>query len=304
MFVPQVLGVGYGHVSDALNGKMTLQLMALLVLLKLLAVTTSYASGNAGGIFGPSLFIGAMLGGAVGSVAHLLLPGHTATQGAYALVGMGAAFAGIVRAPMTSVMMIFEVTRDYAIIVPLMISNLVSFFLSARLQRQPIYEALAHQDGLHLPTAATRQHLGGRQVLHAMRPPGETLSARLAVREALDLARSGAFRSWPVTDEQGVLGVVDLGALEQAVAEGAGAKPLGELFDSQTFPHVHADQALHLALERMGAAGLDLLPVVSRSNVRELRGVVALRDVLAAYGFGEGPPRRPGELSEAPKQDR
>ncbi len=98
-FVPQVLGVGYGYVGDALNGSMALKLMALLVVLKLITVTTSYASGNAGGIFGPALFIGAMLGGAFGTVAHHLLPGYTATPGAYALVGMGAVFAGIVRAP-------------------------------------------------------------------------------------------------------------------------------------------------------------------------------------------------------------
>jgi CIC family chloride channel protein len=102
---------------------MTLKLMALLVVLKLITVTTGYPSGNAGGIFGPALFIGAMLGGSVGTVAHHFFPVYTATPGAHALVGMGAAFAGIVRAPMTSVLMIFEMTQDYAVIVPLMIAN-------------------------------------------------------------------------------------------------------------------------------------------------------------------------------------
>jgi CIC family chloride channel protein len=142
-FVPQVLGVGYGFVGDALNGNMAFNLMLLLVVLKLLTVTTSYASGNAGGMFGPALFIGAMLGGTVGTAAHHLFPAYTATPGAYALVGMGAVFAGIVRAPMTSVLMIFEMTQDYAVIVPLMIANLVSLFISSRLQHEPIYEALA-----------------------------------------------------------------------------------------------------------------------------------------------------------------
>jgi CIC family chloride channel protein len=123
-FVPQVLGVGYTYVGNALNGTMALRLLLLLVVLKLVGVTVSYASGNAGGIFGPALFLGAMLGGAIGTVAHHLLPGYTASPGAYALVGMGALFAGIVRAPMTSVLMIFEMTRDYAVIVPLMIANL------------------------------------------------------------------------------------------------------------------------------------------------------------------------------------
>jgi chloride channel protein, CIC family len=116
----------------------------------------SYAAGNAGGIFGPSLFLGAMLGGSLGTFAHHLFPAYTATPGAYALVGMGAVFAGIMRAPMTSVLMIFEMTQEYAGIVPLMISNLVSLFLASRLQRKPIYEELASQAG------RTRSRAGGR----------------------------------------------------------------------------------------------------------------------------------------------
>jgi H+/Cl- antiporter ClcA len=104
--------------------------MVLLAVLKLVATALCYGSGNAGGIFGPSLFIGAMIGGAVGSVAHALFPAYTADPGAYALVGMGTAFAGIVWTPLTSVIMIFELTRDYTIIVPLMISNLIAFFIS------------------------------------------------------------------------------------------------------------------------------------------------------------------------------
>ena len=285
-FVPQVLGVGYGYVGEALNGRMALQLMVLLVVLKLLAVTTSYGSGNAGGIFGPSLFIGAMLGGTVGSIAHQLMPGYTATPGAYALVGMGTAFAGIVRAPMTSVLMIFETTRDYAVIVPLMISNLVSFFISTRLQRQPIYEALALQDGIHLPSAETRQRHGKRQVIQAMHAATEVLSAQMTVREAFEQAHSSQFRAWPVTDRRGVVGVISLATLERELAESAAAKQLGELVDARAFPHVHTDQSLDLVLERMGTARLELLPVVSRADVHKLEGIVTLRDVLGSYGVG------------------
>lgn len=151
---PGVLGVGYDLVSSAINGQMALQMMALLLILKIVATTTCYGSGNAGGVFGPSLFIGAMLGGVVGQLAHSLLPDYTGNAGAYALVGMGAAFAGIVRTPMTSVIMIFEVTRDYTIIVPLMIANLCSFLLAQRLQKLPLYEALSRQDGIVMPSAA------------------------------------------------------------------------------------------------------------------------------------------------------
>ena len=193
-FVPQVMGVGYGYVGVALDGNMTLWLMALLVVLKLLTVTTSYASGNAGGIFGPALFIGAMLGGSLGTVVHHFFPAHTATPGAYALVGMGAAFAGIVRAPMTSVLMIFEMTQDYAVIVPLMIANLVSLFISSRFQKQPLYQALAVQDGVHLPSAESRQRRVDRQVVRVMRAANATLSADDTVREALEQVRSSGFR--------------------------------------------------------------------------------------------------------------
>jgi hypothetical protein len=153
---PQVMGVGYEYVDQALNGGLVLKTMVLLCVLKLLATTVSYSSGNAGGIFAPSLYIGAMAGGAVGTVVHQLAPLHTADAGAYALVGMGTLFAGIIRAPMTSVFMIFEITQDYQILVPLMVANLLSFLISRRFQPVPVYHALLQQDHVHLPSPATR----------------------------------------------------------------------------------------------------------------------------------------------------
>jgi CIC family chloride channel protein len=285
-FMPQLLGVGYKHVGEALNGNMALKLMILLLVLKFFAVVASYASGNAGGIFGPSLFLGAMLGGIVGNVANHFLPNYVGTPGAYALVGMGTAFAGIVRAPMTSVVMIFEITRDYAVIVPLMISNLVSFFISSRFQKQPIYEVLAQQDGIHLPRAETRQQEGQRQVAQAMRSATEILNAEMTVQQALEKSKSSAFHTWPVCDERGVIGVVRLQDLKREANDGLAGKRLVEIVDENEFPHVHADHSLHVALDRMGARQLDLLPVVSRANVHQLEGVVTLPDVLACYGVG------------------
>jgi CIC family chloride channel protein len=282
-FVPQVLGVGYGFVGDALNDNMAVRLMLLLLVLKLIAVTTSYASGNAGGIFGPSLFLGAMLGGAVGTAAHHLFPASTALPGAYALVGMGAVFAGVVRAPMTSVLIIFEMTQDYAVIVPLMIANLVSLFVASLLQHEPIYEALAVQDGIHLPTAKTRQRLGQRQVASIMRAPSQLLPAELTLAEALERVSASEFKTWPVADRRGVIGVIDLSRLDSVQADGA-EKKLGELVDGLIFPHIHADQGLDLALERMGANQIEILPVVNRADVHKLEGIVTLRDVLEAYG--------------------
>lgn len=282
-FVPQVLGVGYGFVGDALNGNMTLKLMLILVVLKLFAITTSYASGNAGGIFGPALFLGAMLGGSLGTIVHHFWPAYTATSGAYALVGMGAAFAGIVRAPMTSVLMIFEMTQDYAVIVPLMIANLVSLFISSLLHKEPIYEALAVQDGIHLPSAEARQRRAEHQVMRIMRMAVQSLPAELTLREAVERVRSNEVRTWLVTDERGIIGVVSRAELERQLNEDADKK-LTDLVGTLDFPHVHSDQGLDLALERMGANHLEILPVVSRADIHKLEGIVTLRDVLDAYG--------------------
>jgi len=247
-------------------------------------VTVSYASGNAGGIFGPALFLGAMLGGTIGSVAHHFLPASTALPGAYALVGMGALFAGIVRAPMTSVLMIFEMTHDYAVIVPLMIANLASLFISSRLQKQPIYEALAHQDGIHLPDSKSRSGFGQRKVFQAMRNATESLTAQSSVQQAIQLIAASQFRAWPLMDEGNVVGVLSRTKLTNAVDEGKSQETLLSLLDTLEFPHVHTDHALHVALERMSSAHIDILPVVNRADIHKLEGVVTLRDVLDSYG--------------------
>jgi CIC family chloride channel protein len=262
---------------------MAFTMMLMLVVLKIFAVTTSYASGNAGGIFGPSLFIGAMLGGSVGTIAHHWVPAHTATAGAYALVGMGAVFAGIVRAPMTSVLMIFEMTQDYAVIVPLMIANLVSLFIASRLQQEPIYEALAVQDGIHLPTGESRQQRGQRRVARVLRPAVESLPADITIQEALQRVRASKIRSWLITNERGVVGLINLPTLERAADEDD-TKKLSAIVDALFFPHVHADQGLDLALDRMGSNQVEILPVVSRADVHKMEGIVTLRDVLDAYG--------------------
>src|SRR5205814_9647207 len=198
-FAPQVLGVGYDPVERVLNGAVLLRTVAVLALLKIIATSVAYASGNAGGIFGPPLFIGAMVGASVGSVAHLVFPASTAGAGAYALVGMGAAFAGVIRTPLTSVIMIFEVTRNYTIIVPLMISNLIAFFISQKLQREPIYEALAHQDGLHLPAGPFRAATA-LWVTSAIRTPPQPLTPEMKVDEAAELMDGSDLDSSPGVD--------------------------------------------------------------------------------------------------------
>ncbi len=305
-YVPDVLGVGYNHVSQALNGQMVLRVMALLVVLKLIATAMCYASGNAGGIFGPSLFIGAMMGGAVGGAAHLMLPDYTGSVGAYALVGMGAAFAGIIRVPLTSVIMIFEVTRDYTIIVPLMIANLISYFISSRLQEEPIYEALLHQDGITLPAGArSRDEL--LTVEKAVRPAAGAIPATDTIEDALSCAQSDQM-AWLLVGSGGLLGIVSRDQLLQAASLGRGHESVGSLLPlerdwdtvtAESFPHVHLDQPLDTAMRRMALSGLDTLPVVSRANVRELEGIISMRDVLDAYGSRK-PEEAPYKESRTP----
>jgi len=294
-FSPNVMGVGYNFVEQVLNGDVVLKTVVVLGVLKIIATCMCYSSGNAGGIFGPSLFIGAMMGAAVGSIAHSLFPSVTAGPGAYALVGMGTAFAGIVRTPLTSVIMIFEVTRDYTIIVPLMVSNLIAYFISSRLQKVPIYEALAEQDGIHLPTAELRAQAGKSQVAHAMREAPIVLAPDTQPNAALDQVKDSLQSAWPVADRQGLYGMLRATELEKASANGLSEKTVRELLqDELKFAHVHPDHPLSLALERMGSSGFRALPVVSRANVRQLLGIVLLDDILDFYGVNQ-----PSEESEA-----
>jgi CIC family chloride channel protein len=287
-FVPEVLGVGYGYIGRALNGEVLITTMALLVLLKVAATATCYASGNSGGIFGPTLFIGGMLGGAFGGVAHLLLPDYTGSIGAYALVGMGTVFAGVIRVPLTSVIMIFEVTRDYTIVVPLMISNLTAYYISSKYQEEPIYEALQHQDGIYLPGGA-RDREEPLVVARGAHPPGVVFSAGESIESALARVPANE-EAWPVVDESGLLGMVTLDRLLNVAAMDCGGERVDSL-SSQADALTHSifeDESLDTAMRRMAQTGMKTLPVVSRSNLRKLVAVITLNDVLTAYGLVKG----------------
>jgi CIC family chloride channel protein len=268
LFRPEVLGVGYDYVDRVLSGDFPIKIVALLAVMKIIATPACYSSGNAGGIFGPSLFIGAMIGGTVGSIAHSWFPSVTANPGAYALVGMGTAFAGIVRTPLTSVIMIFEMTRDYSIIVPLMISNLISFFISQQLQHEPIYEALALQEGVYLPTGESREELAGIPVGNVMHTGVEPLSPDAGVAAAKQRFESEQCNSWPVGDPNYLQGVISSHEIETAQPP---QETLRDLIKANgDYPFVHSDHPLSYALERMGAKGVDVVPVVSRANIHQL----------------------------------
>ena len=306
VLLPGFFEVGYGPVGQALAGELTMGTMAVLLALHLALVVFAYASGNAGGIFGPSIFLGAMLGGVVGSLANLWFD-FASGPGAYSLVGMGAAFAGILRVPMASVFMIFEITQSYSVIVPMMIANLTSFFVSRRLQRVSVYEALAAQDGIRLPS--TEDEEPHPVVRAAMRPPRELLSPSLTVEDAIERVALSGKRAWPVAEGNRISGLITLAELERFHAWGQDQERLGDLVRGRKFPHAHADQPIDHVLATMGRIRMDTLPVVSRVDLHQLEAVVTVSDLLRAYGIAPGngewsAPGHPGMIAVVQRVSR
>ncbi len=281
IFVPQVMGVGYAYVDQALNGALLLKTLVLLCLVKLVATIISYASGNAGGIFAPSLYLGAMAGGAIGVLMHHFAPFPTGDPGVYALVGMGTLFAGIIRAPMTSVFMIFELTQDYQVLVPLMIANMISFLISKQYQPLPLYHALLQQDNVHLPAATARIPSATRRARDIMVRDFSLISPDSTVDEAAkkieEIAEDDS-RSFLVGNDGLYSGIVTRDQIEQALQSGMANAPITGflLRDPQ---HVHPDHPLELVLERL-AKNPGLLPVVSRTQVRQVQGVISPRRLI------------------------
>ena len=249
-------------------------------MLKLVATIVSYASGNAGGIFAPSLYIGAMAGGAVGMVVHRVAPFPTGDPGAYALVGMGTLFAGIIRAPMTSVFMIFEITQDYQILVPLMVANLLSFVISRRYQPMPVYHALLQQDDVHLPSPAAR----ARRLAADGAPPhaggGAVPGRRPAGRASLADARRSARPRPPRGDAPAPGRLRDAhSSRSDGWRRGSPPKPWAPWLTA-LLVQVYPDHPLDVVLDRFAQTG-GLLPVMSRTVVGRVEGVVTLDSILS-----------------------
>jgi chloride channel protein, CIC family len=274
---PAVMGVGYEYVDQALNGGLVLKTLLLLCFLKLAATVISYSSGNAGGIFAPSLYIGAMAGGAVGMIVHRVAPFPTGDPGAYALVGMGTLFAGIVRAPMTSVFMIFEITQDYQILVPLMVANLLSFMISRRYQPTPVYHALLEQDHVHLPSPGLKSGPRGWTARDIMSDASGFINAARSVDSVWEDRHTNQQRPWLVGTPAELVGLLQLERVAEAMASGHGSEPIGPLVDV-SFHHAHPDHAIDIVLERLADSD-GFLPVVSREETRRLEGVITSDDV-------------------------
>lgn len=278
-----VFGVGYELLSVELQGGLPLKLLLMLAVFKLAATVVSYSSGSSGGIFGPSLYVGGMLGGAVGLLTQFALGNPMIHPGAFALVGMGAFFAGVVRAPVTSIIIIFEMTHNYSIILPLMIANIISYALATELNPTPIYDALLLQDGIHLPHSET-QVLKRLTVSAVMTRNVTTLNNNLTVAEAFDHVQTHPqlHRAYPMLDANARLaGLVTYNDLKRALAAGQSERRLGEL-TSKKLVQAYPDDTLQMVVFKLGRRGYMRLPVVSRQDPTLLLGIVTMHDIAAA----------------------
>ncbi|MFT3841538.1 MAG: chloride channel protein [Myxococcaceae bacterium] len=260
-----VTGGGYTTLSRALTGALPVTVMLGLCALKLFATTTTYASGGAGGIFAPTLFIGGMLGGAFGSLDVQLFDHSSAELGSFALVGMGALFAGVVRAPITSVLIIIEMTNGYSLILPLMIANMSAYAIARRLRPVQIYDALLLQDGISLDEKPA-DVLEGATVgqLSLDERPWVTFKLSQSSRELLQaFAEAGRQEVFPVLDSADRLaGIITLEDLT-TLAASPDLESLVNAADLMRRPaSVLLSERATVALERMNSAGVRELPVL------------------------------------------
>jgi CIC family chloride channel protein len=280
-------GVGYSTMEWALLGKGTVLLLLILTGLKLLGTSLTIGSGGSGGVFAPSLFIGSMFGDAFGSVVHGLFPTVTAPPGAFALVGMAAVFSGAARAPITSVLILFEMTDDYHIILPLMLATVVSTILAEHLSKESIYTLKLSRRGIRLERGQDIDVMQGVLVGEAMTTNVDTVSIDLDLTELELIFHETHHHGFPVLDESGQLfGVVTLQDLmrarERDPLEGRTVRDIATRSVLTTYP----DEPMWVALKRLGTRDVGRLPVVDRQNPRRLLGVIRRSDIVRAYRVG------------------
>jgi chloride channel protein, CIC family len=282
IWLPQILGAGYDVMDQAMHGRYIWETLAILALAKVVATSLSFSSGTPGGMFAPTLFIGAMLGGAIGGVERHFFPAFSTSVGVYALVGMGTLFAGFLRAPMTSVFMVLEVSGNYSIILPVMISNTIAYLISLKYQPVPLFDLLSRQDGLELPSLEEEREEESLRVEDAMHPaavpPLRAEKTLAQVRPEIEKAQQewlliyDRTRGWLLARKSELL---------QNVANTPEEKRLGEIVTNSSIPVVHPDHPIDLPLRKLGDR--PFLPVVHRAHPDRLVGVVSREDVLRAY---------------------
>lgn len=283
---PQVMGAGYVYIEQAMHSQFTWQMLGILAGLKIVATTLSFVSGTPGGMFAPTLFIGAMLGGAVGNVEHILFPHLAGSIGTYCLVGMGVLFAGFLRAPMTSVFMVMEVSGDYSIIVPVIVANTFAYVVSRALQRTPIFDLLTRQDGLELPSLEEQREQAILRVEDAMQPAeGHVLDAEATVGSVYQSMENSKDDIFLVRHSPSGWSSVTRDVITRLKGEGKGDLTLGPALPTQRLPILHPDLPLEVALRYVHAA--PILPVVHRADFRKLEGVISQQDVLNRYKLVE-----------------
>lgn len=267
--LPEMYGVGYPVLEKATEGGYAIGFLLLLLVGKMLATSLTVGIGGSGGVFAPSLFIGAMLGAAYGAVAHDVLPGSAGAVGAYALVGMGAVFAGAARAPITAVVILFELTGEYSIILPLMLAIVLATATSRLLARDTIYTLKLRRRGIDLTGAASGARIGSQAVTMVMEPLPTPLPASTQLADAADVLSRSGHGALPVLDADGVyLGVVTAQAVAEALAEQPNGAPTMVRDLAEPPPRITADQQLATALHALVAAPGTGLPVLDSGKER------------------------------------
>jgi len=280
---PQIMGAGYGAMDEAMHGQYAWKFLAILAVLKIIATTVSFVSGTPGGMFAPTLFIGAMLGGAVGDIERILFPHLTGSTGTYVLVGMGVLFAGFLRVPMTSVFMVLEVSGNYEIIVPVIVANTCSYVVSRSLQSIPIFDMLTRQDGLILPSLEEEREEAILRVEDAMLPvPATILSAQDYVDANARRVQDSADPIFLVRMHPSGWSAVSRDHLQRFFREGKGELTLGSILPAQSLPSLYPDLPLDSALRYVN--DYPIVPVVNRADLLRLEGIVSRESVFQKYG--------------------
>jgi chloride channel protein, CIC family len=279
--IPQMYGVGYPVLQRAVNGHYLILVLLGLLAAKILATSLTMWIGGSGGVFAPSLFMGAMLGSAYGAVAHHLLPHLAAAAGAYGLVGMGAVFAAASRAPITAVIIIFELTADYRIILPLMFAVVVATALSNVLTRDTIYTLKLRRRGIDIDGPTPPSLMAQIRVSDAMGAMPRPLGAEQALEELIARFASEGSDTLPVLDGDGaLLGVVDAIDVERAIDEHRHDLTAGKLLRSA--PEVRAHQSLEQAVRALAGRDEDGVPVLPNHG-NQVVGWLTHRSLLSAY---------------------
>ncbi len=283
-FLPQVLGVGYETIGNILNGQVTVfWLRAALLLAKLVLTPVSIGGGFPGGVFAPALFIGAAWGGTYGVGLDLLFPGLNVNPGAFAMVGMAAVLAGAVNAPLTAVILLFEMTNDYRIILPLMFAVIVSLILSQRLVHDSVYTLGLARKGIRLERGRDVELLETITVGDVMQPPPLTLSETDDLVHVTEIFAKTHHHGLPVVNDDGelvgILTLQDLATIQEKNGTGHRVADVC-IHDLLT---VYPDETIGQALRRMGGRDIGRMPVVSRNNPHEMVGWLRRSDLLRAY---------------------